>query len=282
MAVVDDPLSTEAPRVTHTLGVIASATVAGLLSGLIAGGLGSRLAMRILSLTSPDARGAITEAGEVVGEITLDGTLFLLAAGALLGIGGGWPTWRSGAGYQAGEPASSSDCWRSPCPVACSSVPTTSTSPSWTPPRWASPCSPRCPYSFGLIVVPLQARLEPFFTKPRSRIATTLVMTAGLLPLAIDRRTGRRCPGGPPRGRLPPGSFLDGAGPVGRHHGGHLRSRAARRGGSLLTGTLRMGGARGSRVTHRMLGCSSSSVTSRSRGNEAGRLSYRLGQGGPN
>jgi len=41
------------------------------------------------------------------------------------------------------------------------------------------------PVLFGLFVVPLQVRLEPFFTKPRSRIATTLMLVAGLLPLAI-------------------------------------------------------------------------------------------------
>jgi hypothetical protein len=51
--------------------------------------VGSRLAMRILALTSPRAQGSITEAQEVVGRITLAGTLFLLEAGAALGMGGG-------------------------------------------------------------------------------------------------------------------------------------------------------------------------------------------------
>ena len=185
MAVVDDPLSTEAPRVTHTLGVIASATVAGLISGLIAGGLGSRLAMRILSLTSPDAQGAITEAGEVVGEITLDGTLFLLALGGLLGIGGGlayvafrrWlPSRGTGLVFGLVALAVSGRLLVDPDNIDFAIL---------DPASLGIAMFAALPILFGLIVVPLQARLEPFFTKPRSRVATTLVLTVGLLPLAI-------------------------------------------------------------------------------------------------
>lgn len=43
--------------------------------GIVAAGAGGRLVMRLLAITSPDAEGLITEAGETVGEISLNGTL---------------------------------------------------------------------------------------------------------------------------------------------------------------------------------------------------------------
>jgi hypothetical protein len=57
----------------------------GLAAGLLAAGAGGRLAMRLLAATSPAAQGAITEAGETVGEITLGGTLGFVVFGALPG-----------------------------------------------------------------------------------------------------------------------------------------------------------------------------------------------------
>jgi hypothetical protein len=67
---------------------LAGLAVAGPLAGLVAAGAGGRLVMRLLAVTSPDARGGITEAGEEIGEITVGGTAgFLvfvgLPAGAL-------------------------------------------------------------------------------------------------------------------------------------------------------------------------------------------------------
>ena len=64
---------------------------AGLGAGLIAAGAGGRLVMRLLALTSPDVKGAITEAGATIGEVTLGGTIgFLvfvgLPAGALMAV----------------------------------------------------------------------------------------------------------------------------------------------------------------------------------------------------
>jgi hypothetical protein len=57
----------------------AAVFVAGGFAGMIAGGLGSRLAMRIAALAAPDAvRGFPTEAGARIGEITLEGTVFLI------------------------------------------------------------------------------------------------------------------------------------------------------------------------------------------------------------
>jgi hypothetical protein len=57
---------------------------------VLAAGAGGRLVMRLLAATSPDVHGSLTEAGETIGEITVDGTfaLFLFAglpAGLLSG-----------------------------------------------------------------------------------------------------------------------------------------------------------------------------------------------------
>jgi hypothetical protein len=63
---------------------------AGIAAGVLAAGAGGRLVMRLLAATSPEAEGTFTEAGEVVGRISLGGTLGLVvfagvAAGALSG-----------------------------------------------------------------------------------------------------------------------------------------------------------------------------------------------------
>jgi hypothetical protein len=58
----------------------ATVFVAGGFAGLIAGGIGSRLAMRIAALAAPEAvQGFPTEAGARIGEITMEGTVFLIA-----------------------------------------------------------------------------------------------------------------------------------------------------------------------------------------------------------
>ena len=47
--------------------------LAGGIAGLLVGGLGSRIVMRISALAAPDrAQGSITEAGATVGRITAD------------------------------------------------------------------------------------------------------------------------------------------------------------------------------------------------------------------
>jgi hypothetical protein len=66
------------PWPRYALGLV----VAGPVAGLLAAGAGGRLVMRLLALTSPDARGGTTEAGETIGEITAGGT-----AGFVLFIG---------------------------------------------------------------------------------------------------------------------------------------------------------------------------------------------------
>ena len=53
--------------------------VSGIVAGLLVGGFGSRLMMRIMAATSaPAAQGMVTEAQEVVGEVTKGGTTGLL------------------------------------------------------------------------------------------------------------------------------------------------------------------------------------------------------------
>jgi hypothetical protein len=60
---------------------------AGLTAGVFAAGAGGRLVMRLLAVTSPDAQGSFTEAGEIVGEITAGGTVaFFVFAGLPAGF----------------------------------------------------------------------------------------------------------------------------------------------------------------------------------------------------
>lgn len=57
---------------------LALTAVAGLGSGLLVAGAGGRLIMRLLAVTSPEARGQITEANQTIGRISLDGTMELI------------------------------------------------------------------------------------------------------------------------------------------------------------------------------------------------------------
>lgn len=60
---------------------------AGLAAGALAAGAGGRLVMRLLALTSPEAEGSLTEAEQIVGEISADGTLaFIVFAGLPAGL----------------------------------------------------------------------------------------------------------------------------------------------------------------------------------------------------
>jgi hypothetical protein len=80
----DDPR----PRIValRMLWWFALIAAAGCTSGLLIIGAGGRLAMRALAATSGRAQGAETEAGEIVGDITLGGTLgFFLFVGLLGG-----------------------------------------------------------------------------------------------------------------------------------------------------------------------------------------------------
>ena len=75
-------------RLVRAMGI---GVLAGLAAGFVAGGLGSRVAMRISAIAAgPAMRGTFTENGNRVGEITQDGTLFLVVFnGPIVGLFGG-------------------------------------------------------------------------------------------------------------------------------------------------------------------------------------------------
>ena len=70
------------------LQLVAVHLLAGLVGGVLVAGLGGRLAMRLIAATSGrPAQGKLTEADEVVGAITLDGTIgFLIFVGLAGGV----------------------------------------------------------------------------------------------------------------------------------------------------------------------------------------------------
>ncbi len=109
---------------------------AGVGAGILAAGAGGRLAMRLPAVTAgPDAQGRITEADQIVGRISLDGTLeFIDFTGLFFGAASGWPTCSCGAGSpRAGPLASpSAPCsWSWPAPGWSRCVWTTPTSTWW-------------------------------------------------------------------------------------------------------------------------------------------------------
>ena len=65
---------------------LAAITAAGLLLGFLVGGVGGRLAMRALFLTSTAVRGVVSDDGFPIGEFTATGTLNLLLATTGIGV----------------------------------------------------------------------------------------------------------------------------------------------------------------------------------------------------
>jgi hypothetical protein len=76
--------------IARALRRLAVLVVSGVVAGLLVGGLGSRLMMRIMAATSSaTAQGRVTEAGQIVGRVTSDGTGGLLIfVGLLFGLFG--------------------------------------------------------------------------------------------------------------------------------------------------------------------------------------------------
>lgn len=62
---------------------IARGGIAGIIVGLLVAGLGGRLVMRLAAILHEDAAGILTENGEVIGHISLNGTLALMVFGGL-------------------------------------------------------------------------------------------------------------------------------------------------------------------------------------------------------
>ena len=77
-----------AGRARHYLWWVQLDVITGLTAGILVMGTGGRLAMRLLGATGGDrAQGRITEADEVVGEVTISGTLgFVLFIGIITGL----------------------------------------------------------------------------------------------------------------------------------------------------------------------------------------------------
>lgn len=71
----------------HVVRVAALAALAGAVAGLVVGGVGGRLAMRVLAAASPPStQGILTDDGARVGQLSAGGTLFLLALTTALGV----------------------------------------------------------------------------------------------------------------------------------------------------------------------------------------------------
>jgi hypothetical protein len=65
---------------------IARGGISGAIVGIVVGGLGGRLLMRLAAVLHADAVGAFTENGNRIGDITLGGTLFLIVFGLIFGV----------------------------------------------------------------------------------------------------------------------------------------------------------------------------------------------------
>src|SRR3990172_2431280 len=84
------PLKVVRRTVEPLMRSLAVGTIAGFFAGAITGGVGSRIAMRIVAITAGGAdQGGITDAEATVGEITAGGTTFLLFVGGGGGALGG-------------------------------------------------------------------------------------------------------------------------------------------------------------------------------------------------
>lgn len=86
MARPEEPLSLRALAV-DALGRVREVVAVGLITGFVVGGVGSRLAMLLLRLTSPDSVvGVESDDGFLIGQVTLGGTYGLLVIGVAFGI----------------------------------------------------------------------------------------------------------------------------------------------------------------------------------------------------
>ncbi len=90
-ATVPAPSRTLGDAMAARLRAAAIVAIGSGIAGAIVGGLGSRIVMRLAALAAPEVRGAVTENGAVVGEITLAGTVALMVfagvASTALGAG---------------------------------------------------------------------------------------------------------------------------------------------------------------------------------------------------
>jgi hypothetical protein len=84
-----DTATPRSPRRSLIIDGLRVIVVAGIVAGAVLVGLGSRLAMLLLRLTSPDrAQGVVSDDGFTIGRVTLAGTYNLLLIGAVVGMVG--------------------------------------------------------------------------------------------------------------------------------------------------------------------------------------------------
>jgi len=74
---------TEFSAAGEVLRDISRGGMSGVVAGIVVGGLGGRLVMRVAAILHPDAVGALTENGNRIGDITLGGTLSLVLFGLI-------------------------------------------------------------------------------------------------------------------------------------------------------------------------------------------------------
>lgn len=91
MTATANPPSVAARGLHEITREIARGGLAGVITGVLVAGIGGRLAMRLSGLIDPSSRGDMTDAGAIVGEFTLEGTLGLVlfagvGAGLLLAV----------------------------------------------------------------------------------------------------------------------------------------------------------------------------------------------------
>ncbi len=72
-------------RLSTILREISRGGLAGLIAGIVIGGLGGRVVMTLAALLNPEATGLRTENGELIGSFTVNGTLALVFFGGMFG-----------------------------------------------------------------------------------------------------------------------------------------------------------------------------------------------------
>ena len=72
----------------HAVRRLSAITLAGVLLGLLVGGVGGRLAMMLLARMNPDATGVTSDDGFRIGQFTVGATLQLLLTGTFFGLVG--------------------------------------------------------------------------------------------------------------------------------------------------------------------------------------------------
>ena len=83
------PTADAARPVARAIEGVRVLAVAGVGTGVVVGGIGGRLAMLVLRLTSPDTvRGVESDDGFTIGRFTLSGTYSLMMIGAVVGVVG--------------------------------------------------------------------------------------------------------------------------------------------------------------------------------------------------